>query len=373
MVRISFYILIAALLLMAVLMVAIPLPQKDKRLRGYMFSRWMLTLSYLALGVYCYFKGRMQLEVVSPLFLFMSNLQAVLLALSHINLIHPQRVTTRYVLWHFVPQAICLLAYAIVRCCSPHVALTSYAAIVENITQPEVIVRLVWFVQYVVICFYFISLFVLESRRWSELASDFFADQHMISIRLIHASLLSVIAIGITTLAITTNLRPMLAVGLNATILVLYIIMGCLFLRYPALFVRMRPVLYEPIAAPEKKSTIRWSTMRKQIIDARMYLQPSVTLEQIAHDLGCSRTMLSNTINSEEGMNFNAFINRLRVLEAQRLMREKPQLSLHDVAVRVGYTEQSNFSNQFKHWSGRSPQEWKDIRLTASSNTHDNN
>ena len=343
---------------MAILMIAVPLPQKDERLRGYMFSRWMLALSYLALGVYCYFKGRMELELFHPIFLFMSNLQACLLALSHINLIHPQRVTTRYVVWHFVPMAVCMVVYAVCRWLGPHIMLTSYDAVATGWHEPEVMARLLWMTQYVVLVFYFLVVFIRESKRWRVLAEDYYADERMITVKLIRCSFGVAMAIGLTTFAISNNLHPHVAVGLNATILLLYIVMGCLFLRYPVLFIRMRPVLYEPSASAEKIRNQRWSTLRKQIIDDRMYLMPSITLEQMAHELGVSRTALSNAINREEGMNFNAFINRLRVMEAQRLMREQPEPTLRAIAEQVGYSEQSNFTNQFKHWSGKTPREW---------------
>lgn len=358
--HISFYILIATLSLMAILMVAVPLPQKDDRLRGYMFSRWMLALSYLALGVYCYFKGRMELEVFSPIFLFMSNLQACLLALSHINLIHPQRVTTRYVLWHFAPMAVCLLLYIVCRLVAPHIPLTSYEAVCANLREPEVIARLVWMAQYVALVFYFITVFVRESSRWHLLAEDFFADEQMISLRLIRASFGVAMTIGFTTFAISNNLRPYVAVGLNLQILVLYIVLGVLFLQYPKLFVRMRPVLYDQ-DVPSAPVNKRWDTIRRTIISSKLYLRSGITLEQVAREVGVSRTYLSNSINQHEGMNFNAFINRLRILEAQRLMREDKEggLSMQKIAEQVGYTEQSNFARQFKHWSGKTPREWR--------------
>ena len=106
--------------------------------------------------------------------------------------------------------------------------------------------------------------------------------------------------------------------------------------------------------------------LRRYILNHRLYTRPSVTLEQIARELGVSRTFLSNTINQHEGMNFNAFINRLRILEAQRMMRENGQneLSLQNVSDMVGYTDQSNFTRNFKHWSGKTPSEWRETNQT---------
>ena len=106
--------------------------------------------------------------------------------------------------------------------------------------------------------------------------------------------------------------------------------------------------------------------MRETILNRKLYLRRSITLEQMAHELCISRTALSNAINQEEGMNFNSFVNRLRIQEAQRLIKSEPSLSFQELAERVGFSEQSNFTNAFKHWSGRTPREYKDYLLSAT-------
>lgn len=361
---VSFYILIAALGAMAIMMLAIPIPHKDERLSGYILSRYLLSASYVLLGIYCYFKGRMTLELMSPIFLFMANLQAVLLAISHINLINPQLTTKRYVIIHLLPMAVCLLIYVLVRIWAPHIDLTSYAALRAHWHEPEVLARIVWMVQYIALCFYFTAVFIRESRRWRSLASDYFADEDIHSSRLICASLTCALLVGYTTFAIAANVSPTLSTVLNAQILVLYIVLGSLFLQYPSVFIRMKPVLYEPEnTAAEKEAEIsdqRWVRARNKIMKSGLYLQQGVTLEQVAHEIGMSRTILSNTINREEGVNFNAFINNLRIQEAQRLMCEQPELNLREIAEQVGYSEQSNFTRYFKQYAGSTPREWKE-------------
>ena len=216
--------------------------------------------------------------------------------------------------------------------------------------------------QYIVMYIYYIYLFAREFKRWQGMAADYFADDRYISVKLIRVSLLVVLCIGLITFGITFSLRPVLSAVLNMVILGLYIVMGLLFLQYPRLFVEMKPVLYEGgsdgLTAVERTES-KWDKIRKQIISRRLYLRCGITLEQVAREVGVSRTVLSNTLNREEGMNFNSFINRLRIQEAQRLMRSQPKLTLQQIAEEVGYAEQSHFHHQFKHWSGKTPREWK--------------
>ena len=357
----SFLILLVALLLLALLMFALPLPEKDSRLHGYMLSRWFLAVSYIALAVYCYFKSRIPLELVSPVFLFMANLQANLLALSHVNLINPRLVNRRFVLLHFLPLIAFALAYALLRLFSPHVPLGSYSALCRNILQPEVILRLLWMMAYIVAVVYYITMFAREEKRWKQHASDFYADDSMIDIFPIHNSFVLISFIGLTTFVVSLNVLPLISAVCNISFLVLYIIVGLIFLRYPYLFTRMKQMLYQtdfPQAGQQTVDNIKWEKIRTLIVDTRLFCRRGVTMEQIAREAGVSRTALSTLINKQEGVNFNTFINRLRIQEAQRLMREQPDLTMQEISDRIGYSEQSNFSRHFKAVSSYTPQQW---------------
>lgn len=360
---ISIYILTSALLLMAVVMAVVAIPRTDPRLHGYIISRRLLAISYVTLAIYCVFKGHLQLELFLPVFLFISNLQACLLAFSHINLINPQRITSKYVMLHFVPLFICIAAYGVVRIFAPHTILNEYAAYTNNFSSPEVIVRTIWMIQYVALYTYIIILFVHEYRRWKAIASDFFADDTFINIRHIAASLIIILCIGLVSIGITLSLNPATSSVLNITIMLLYIVLGILFLRYPKLFLEMKPVLYNDDSTDDSDSAAtdaqRWQRMRKVIIDRQLYLQPGITLNQIAREVNVCRTTLSNTINRQENKNFNTFINNLRIESAQQFMRQYPEKSLLEISLAVGYTEQSNFTAHFKHYVGITPAEWR--------------
>jgi YesN/AraC family two-component response regulator len=79
----------------------------------------------------------------------------------------------------------------------------------------------------------------------------------------------------------------------------------------------------------------------------------------MAHWLGIGRTMLSQHINTNEAMNFNAWINHLRIEEAKQLMRQHPDYTFLQISELVGYSEQANFSRQFKIHAGKSPSVWR--------------
>jgi AraC-like DNA-binding protein len=126
----------------------------------------------------------------------------------------------------------------------------------------------------------------------------------------------------------------------------------------------MKPVLFNDDVATDDTAADaqRWQRMRNVIIDRQLYLQPGITLNQIAREVNVCRTTLSNTINRQENKNFNTFINNLRIEDAQQLMRQNPDKSLLDISLAVGYTEQSNFTVHFKQYAGITPAEWRKLK-----------
>ena len=75
--------------------------------------------------------------------------------------------------------------------------------------------------------------------------------------------------------------------------------------------------------------------------------------------IGINRTYLSNYINNTYGLNFNLWINHLRIEEAKQLMGQTPKRSLSEIAERIGFTDLAHFSKQFKLQEGVSPSEWR--------------
>jgi len=91
----------------------------------------------------------------------------------------------------------------------------------------------------------------------------------------------------------------------------------------------------------------------------KYYLKAGVTIEEMAQHLKIGRTTLSSFINCEEEMNFNLWINSLRVEEAKALLVEYPTYNLTQIAEMIGYSESSNFSRQFKLITNESPSVWR--------------
>ena len=94
-------------------------------------------------------------------------------------------------------------------------------------------------------------------------------------------------------------------------------------------------------------------------VESKGFLSSRFTIIELCKIIGINRTYLSNYINSTYGLNFNLWINPLRIEEAKQLMGQTPKRSLSEIAERIGFTDLAHFSKQFKLQEGVSPSEWR--------------
>ncbi len=89
------------------------------------------------------------------------------------------------------------------------------------------------------------------------------------------------------------------------------------------------------------------------------WLEPELTLTEVAKRLRITPGLLSKVINSGCGQNFNDFVNAYRVREAQRLLADPrfAHYSLVGVALESGFNSRSTFNRVFKKVVGRAPSE----------------
>lgn len=82
-------------------------------------------------------------------------------------------------------------------------------------------------------------------------------------------------------------------------------------------------------------------------------LERRLSLEDLAGLLGASRYHLVRTFKRQTGVPPHVFRTQQRIELARRLIRQGRPLS--DVAQASGFTDQSHFSNTFKHYTGITP------------------
>lgn len=89
------------------------------------------------------------------------------------------------------------------------------------------------------------------------------------------------------------------------------------------------------------------------------WLEPELNLSELAYRLRTNPALLSRTINTGCGQNFNDFVNSYRVAEARRKLADPrfAHYSLVGVALESGFNSKSTFNRVFKKLAGQAPGE----------------
>jgi len=87
--------------------------------------------------------------------------------------------------------------------------------------------------------------------------------------------------------------------------------------------------------------------------------------ERFAREIGMSSRTMRRKL-TEQGSSFQQVLDECRMRQAVFEFRVRPDLSIAQIALRLGYAEHSNFTRAFHRWSGVSPQAYR-TKLAATA------
>lgn len=101
--------------------------------------------------------------------------------------------------------------------------------------------------------------------------------------------------------------------------------------------------------------------LRKYIEAEKPFLDPELSLDQLAKSLDLRPKILSQVINESLHKNFFEFINDYRIEEAKRLLTDPAdkKITVLEVLYEVGFNSKSSFNTLFKRHTGLTPSEFK--------------
>jgi len=114
------------------------------------------------------------------------------------------------------------------------------------------------------------------------------------------------------------------------------------------------PAPPQPVATSDDAALV--TQMEALLADRQLFLDPGLTLAQIARRLKVPAKTLSAAINRVKGENVSRVVNGLRIAHACTLLQAGTNVT--QAMLDSGFNTKSNFNREFLRVTGQSPSDW---------------
>lgn len=98
-------------------------------------------------------------------------------------------------------------------------------------------------------------------------------------------------------------------------------------------------------------------SLRKEVSEQELYLNPSLTIQELSQKVGIPVRDLSLLINQNINQHFFDFINEFRIEKAMKILKDdsKSKLTVLEILYEVGFNSKSSFNTAFKKHTNMTP------------------
>ena len=100
------------------------------------------------------------------------------------------------------------------------------------------------------------------------------------------------------------------------------------------------------------------SQFQRLMIEQQLFLQPSLTLDDVAKRMGTNKTYVSKVVNNTYNQGFPELLNTLRIDYAEQYLLNHRDARQKEVAIACGFLSASAFNSTFKKVTGLTPKMW---------------
>ncbi len=128
-------------------------------------------------------------------------------------------------------------------------------------------------------------------------------------------------------------------------------------IKRPTIFLQLLPVKYQSSHLSEVDRLAIMEKVSQRLVHEKDFLQPSLSLTQLAQQVEVHPKTLSQTINASTGKNFTHLINSHRVQYAQKLLLQDKMQEEKVIAIALdsGFRSLSTFNVVFKQYTQMTP------------------
>ncbi len=229
------------------------------------------------------------------------------------------------------------------------------------------------------------SLILFEIIKHQKAIKNHFSDISKISLRWIFALIASTVLFTVIDVMMFYKViaHNELFTNIYFVLMILYLcFLGFFGLRQPSIFSPLSPEIIDKMALDSKddflnieKKEIKYissklsdedkerisNSLIKTMIEYKPYLNPKITIQDLALMIDVNKNYLSQVINENLGVNFYLFVNQYRINEAKQMLlnKEFDHLSIEGIGNSVGFNSRSVFNSAFKQIENVTPSQFK--------------
>ncbi|WP_342328472.1 AraC family transcriptional regulator [Pedobacter sp. FW305-3-2-15-E-R2A2] len=162
-------------------------------------------------------------------------------------------------------------------------------------------------------------------------------------------------------------------VGINAVFILCWFVMKALY--YPNLFrgvdSRLEPIEHMIVLPQEEERSQKQELnvenqektgrLKAYMNDMEPYLEPSLTVQDLAVQMEMPVRDLSILINHHLDQHFFDFVNEYRIQKAMAILKDpaKNELNIQEILYQVGFNSKSSFNTAFKKYTNQTPTQFR--------------
>ncbi len=358
-------------LLMGIILFFFNIPEKET-LKTYRVSVRVLSIDYLILAVlvfFLFFFGmRDSTKDIIPIYILLINIsQAVIMPFVFATLYTSLDYVRKNTISHnIIPGSILIFLYVVSATIFGDPICGTLSIFFSRLDHPTVFLRLLLLLFYVYQMTYYALFLKKQSARYYKHVDDYYSDTLKLKPTWVNACYYFTFTMGLMGIAATLIEDLYFDCIFTFLFLLFYFVLALVYMQYKSMFLQQDIVFVKDLSQynvpidDKQQYRFNWEKTKSRILTQKLYLQSGITVNDMAALFQTNRTSFSNALNKNEEQSFSSFINQLRIEEARRLMTDHSEMSLTDIALQCGFTEQSNFTRQFKLLCNETPAVWKD-------------
>lgn len=100
--------------------------------------------------------------------------------------------------------------------------------------------------------------------------------------------------------------------------------------------------------------------LERALGEQQLHSDSMLNLGSLSRSIGEKNHYVSQVINRDLGTTFYDLVNRARIDDARRQLRERPETTVLEIALGVGFNAKSTFNAAFKRHTGQTPRDYRE-------------